>query len=95
VPGAGHPEFTFVLSLSHEPHVDPMLADLTGAVLRHVGYAPDAVTELSGGLERAIAGARAHGGRDCQVAFRAHRGELHIEVACDAAGRWRTSRPLP
>ena len=41
------PDFTFSLALSHVPHFDSMLANLTGAVLRHVGYPPDAIGELS------------------------------------------------
>ena len=35
------------------------------------------------------------GGRECQVAFRAHAGELHIELRCDGGGEWSASRPLP
>jgi len=85
----------FSLARSHEPRFDSMLADLTGAVLRHAGYGPDAVSELSGVLERAVAGALANGGRDCQVAFSARNGELHMEFASDAGAGWRTSRPLP
>ena len=85
----------FSLSLSHAPRLDSMLADLSGAVLRHAGYAPDAVSELSGVLERAIAGALANGGRDCQVAFSARNGELHMVLTSDAGTDWRTSRPLP
>jgi hypothetical protein len=85
----------FMLSLSHEVRFEPMLAVLTGAVLSQVGYAPDEVTELSGVLERAIAGALADGGRDCQVAFRAHNGELHLELTSDGGAGWRTSKPLP
>jgi hypothetical protein len=85
----------FSLARPHEPRFDPMLADLTGAVLRHTGYAPDAVAELSGVLERAIASALAAGGRDCQVAFCARNGELHMEFTSDGGAGWRTSRPLP
>jgi hypothetical protein len=46
-------------------------------------------------LERAIASALAAGGRDCQVAFSAWNGELHMEFTSDGGAGWRTSRPLP
>jgi len=95
VPGAGHPEFTFRLALSHETRFDPMLADLAGAVLRYIGYAQDASTELSGVFQRALTTTLAGGGREWQVAFRAHEGELHIELRSGAGAEWRTSRPLP
>jgi hypothetical protein len=95
VADAGPPEFTFTLALAHEPRFDPMLADLAAAVLRYVGYAPDVVKELSGGLREAVSGALANGGRECQVAFRAHDGVLHIELRSDAVDDWHASRPLP
>jgi hypothetical protein len=72
-----------------------MLADLATAVLRHVGYDAGEVRELIGVLQDAMAHAVARGGRACEVAFRAHDGELHLALTCDAAGEWRTSRPLP
>jgi hypothetical protein len=95
VPDAGPPEFTFTLALAHEPRFDQMLADLAGAVLRHVGYGPDAVMELSGVVRQALSRVLANGGRECQVAFRAQDGALHIELRSDAGAEWRTSRPLP
>jgi len=95
VADAGPSEFTFSLALAHEPRFDAMLADLAGAVLRYVGYAPDAVKELSGVLRQALSGVLANGGRECQMAFRAHDGVLHLELRSDAGGEWHTSRPLP
>ena len=95
MPDAGPPEFTFTLALAHEPRFDPMLADLAGAVLRHVGYAPEEVTELSGVIRQALSRVLANGRRECQVRFRAHECELHIELRSDAGAEWRTSRPLP
>ena len=72
-----------------------MLADLAGAVLRHAGYAPGAVKELSAAIGQGLSAVLANGGRECQVAFRAHDGMLHVELRSDAGGEWRTSRPLP
>jgi len=95
VADVGPQEFTFTLALAHEPQFDPMLADLAGAVLRHVGYAPDAITELSGVVRQALSRVLANGGRECQVAFRAHDGALHIELRSDAGAEWGTSWPLP
>jgi hypothetical protein len=90
-----HPVFTFSLALSHEPHFDSMLADLTGAVLRHVGYPPDAIGELSGAVQHALARGLANGGHQCEVAFRAQAGELHIDLTIVPGSTWRTSKPLP
>jgi hypothetical protein len=95
VPDAGRPEFTFSLALSHDPRFDRMLADLTSAVLRHVGYPPEAVTELIGVLQNAMAGKLAAGGRECQVAFRAQDGQLRIGLTFDGGAQWCTVRPLP
>jgi hypothetical protein len=95
VTAAVRPEFTFSLALSHEPRFDRMLADLAAAVLRHVGYAPDEVSELIGVLQGAVAGALANGGRECRVGFRAHDGELHLALTFDDGAVWRASRPLP
>jgi hypothetical protein len=95
VPADGRPEFTFSLALAHEPRFDPMLTELTSAVLRHVGYPPEAVTELIGVLQGALATALDNGGRECQVAFRAQDGQLDIALTFDAGGEWRTVRPLP
>jgi hypothetical protein len=95
VTAADRPVFTFSLALSHEPRFDPMLADLTAAVLRHVGYPPHEVSELIGVLQGAVAGALAGGGRECRVGFRARDGELHIALSFEDGAVWRTSRPLP
>jgi hypothetical protein len=95
VPAAGPSSFTFSLALSHEPRFDPMLAELTTAVLHHLGYSPGEVAELIGVIQGAIAGATANGGRDCQVAFRAHDGELHVAISFADGVEWRTSRHLP
>ena len=89
------PDFTFSLALSHVPHFDSMLANLTGAVLRHVGYPPDAIGELSGAVQHALAHGLANGGRQCEVAFRAQEGELQIELTIVPGSTWRTSKPLP
>jgi hypothetical protein len=95
VPAAGRPEFTFSLALSHEPRFDPMLVDLTSAVLRHVGYPPEAVTDLIGVLQSAMASELTDGERECQVAFRAEDGQLHIALTSGRGADWRTARPLP
>jgi hypothetical protein len=95
VPAAGHHEFTFSLALSQEPRPDPMLAELATAVLHHVGYAQDDVSDLVATLERALAGAGANGCRRCEVAFQAHGGELQVALTLDDGVQWRTSRRLP
>jgi hypothetical protein len=72
-----------------------MLGDLAAAVLRHAGYEPDEVAELIGVLHGALARALANGGRECQIAFRAGKGELHMALTSDDGAEWRTSRVLP
>jgi hypothetical protein len=95
VPAAGRSEFTFSLALSHEPRFDPMLADLATAVLRHVGYEAGDVSELIGVFQGAMTSALENGGRECEVAFHARAGELHLALTFDDGAEWRTSRHLP
>jgi hypothetical protein len=87
-------DFQFSLALSDEPFFDRMLTDLVSAVLGHVGYAPDATTELAG-VVRGVLADRCRGDARCRIRFVARDGELQIGIAQDGAPEWRTSRPLP
>jgi hypothetical protein len=88
-------DFLFALELSDEPHFDGMLAELTAAVLTHVGYAPPAIEELRGVLRAALAAGQSNGSTHCDVRFRAWSGELQISVAYAGGAEWRATRPLP
>jgi hypothetical protein len=81
----------FELALPDQPDSSTIVADLAAAVLTYVGYAPDAIAELTA----AMRGAVVDGGRPCRVTFQAHEGHLQIAVACDGAAQWHTNRPLP
>ncbi len=88
-------DFQFTLVLSDEPHFEPMLADLVGAVLQHVGYAPDAIAEVAAALRDERARGAAAGRHRCRVAFEARDGELRIGIAFDGAEERRIARRLP
>jgi hypothetical protein len=88
-------DFFFALQLSDGPPFERMLAELTSAVLVHVGYAAAAVDELAGVLRKALADGHTRGRTRCDVRFRARSGELHISVAYEGGAEWRTTRPLP
>ena len=84
----------FELALPDQPDAATIVADLATAVLGYVGYAPDAIADVSAKMGDAVAGA-ARGRHGCRVAFRAHGGELQIAVTSDGAAAWQTARPLP
>ena len=84
----------FELALPDQPESKAIVADLAAAVLGYVGYAPDAIADVTGKMRDAVAGA-ARGRHSCHVAFRAHDGELEIAVRADGAAAWQTARPLP
>ena len=87
-------EFIFELALPDQADAVTIVADLATAVLGYVGYAPDAIADVSAKMGDAVAGA-ARGRHGCRVAFRAHGGELQIAVTSDGAAAWQTARPLP
>ena len=88
-------EFLFALELSDEKSFDGMLAEVTRAVLVHVGLDTPAIDELSRALRRALGDGAAAGRHRCDVRFRAHAGELQIVVVYDGGQPWETTRPLP
>jgi hypothetical protein len=88
-------EFIFELALPDQSDSTAIVADLAAAVLGYVGYAPDAIADVTAKMGAAVAGAAARGRHGCQIAFRAHGGELRIAVTSDGAAAWQTARPLP
>jgi len=87
-------EFIFELALPDQSDPTAIIADLATAVLGYVGYAPDAIADVTAKMGDAVAGA-ARGRQGCHVAFRVHGAELHIAVTSDGAAAWQTVRPLP
>jgi hypothetical protein len=88
------PDFFFSLELSDETAVDSLVNDLAGSVLRHSGYAPDAVADISAALRDALQRTAAGGAARCDVRFSAGNGELNMAVSSNGAD-WRATRPLP
>jgi hypothetical protein len=88
------PEFFFSLDLSDERAFDSMMNDLTAGILRHAGYAPDAVADIAAVLSAALHQAASAGGVHCGVQFSAEGGELRMAVSSNGTD-WRGSRPLP
>jgi len=86
-------EFLFALELSDEPQYDGMLAELTGAVLAHVGYQAAAIEELRGVLRAALKGRGS--AAPCDIRFRVEAGKLHITLTSAGSAEWQTTRPLP
>jgi hypothetical protein len=91
---AGH-EFVFALELSDEPYFDGMLADVTSAVLVHVGYHGAAIETLRAELRAALKAGAAAGHARCDIRFRAHSGHLHVSIAYPGRAEWRATRALP
>jgi hypothetical protein len=91
---AGH-EFVFALELSDEPYFDGMLADVTRAVLVHVGYQSAAIERLRSELVTALRAGAAAGHPRCGIRFSAHLGQLQITIAYPGRDEWRATRPLP
>jgi len=88
-------EFIFELALPDQPDSRAIIADLAAAVLGYVGYAPQAIADVTAELHVAVADASVRGRNGCLVAFRAQDGELRIAVKSGGADAWQTARPLP
>jgi hypothetical protein len=88
-------DFTFEMALPHQSDSEAIVAELATAVLGYVGYAPDAIADLTAKMCGAVADTTARGQRGCRVAFRAQGGELQIAVINDGTARWQDVRPLP
>ena len=89
-------DFLFALDLSDEPHFDRMLAALSDAVLRYVGYDAAAMDAVTAELRTALADGVRNGRARCDVRFCASHGQLQITVAYAGGGPvWETTRTLP
>lgn len=87
-------DFLFTLRLADDGSSDQMLSDLTASVLRHVGYTPAEIGELSDEVRKGLVKGRV-AGAEYGLQFRAHGGELDITVSQGDRRLFRTSRRLP
>ena len=91
----GH-EFLFALDLpADERCLDGMLTDVAAAVLGHLGYTGERLTEITAVLRDALAAGAAPRRQRCDVTFRARGGELEIVVSCGGHNEFRTTLALP
>jgi hypothetical protein len=89
-------DFFFALDLSDEPHFDRMLAALSDAVLRYVGYDAAVMVAMTAELRAALADGVKNGRARCDVRFLTSNGQLQITVAYAGGGpAWQTTRELP
>ena len=86
-------QFYFSLELSSQGVEASLVEELAGRVLEHVGCSRDAIPELAGALEQAVA-RNAFGERRCDVQFRAQNGQLEILVSSNGGRIFQTSRPI-
>ena len=89
------PDFFFALDLSDEPPFDRMLARLSEAVLRHVGYDSAAAAALTMEIHAALAAGTTAGRGRCHVRYSAACGTLRIAVRYAGGPAWETTRGLP
>jgi len=87
-------DFTFSLHLAEGVRFDEMLRDLTDSVLRHVGYSAEAIAGIVDEMRSRVTAARRRG-MGCDVAFRAHGGNLEILVSQGGESVYRTLHHLP
>jgi hypothetical protein len=91
----GH-EFLFALDVPADARrLDGMLTDVAAAVLGHLGYTGQRLTEITTVLRGALAAGPAPRRQRCDVAFRAHGGELEIVVSGGGQPEFRTTLALP
>ena len=89
-------EFLFALDLPDCLHRAEVLVDeVASALLRQVGYACEATTEMVALLHAALTQDSPHESHVHRVLFTAQAGELQIVVSYGNGREWRTRRPLP
>jgi hypothetical protein len=89
-------DFVFTLRLADDAGWDEMVNDLTTSVLRHLGYTPSVLDELSGLVRAGFANEKDRAaGAEYDLGFRAHEGQIEIVVHRDEQTVFHTSRRLP
>jgi hypothetical protein len=86
-------DFFFSLEFSSQGAPVALIEELTSHVLKYVGLAETAVSELGAALQQAALGASA-GQRRCDIQFRVGGGKLEIVVTANGGRVWQTTRVL-
>lgn len=87
--------FKFTLELSGQGVSAPLLEQLAGQVIRHVGASSVPMEQLRGALAQATADGTFGGARRCDVQLRAHNQKLEILVSANGGRLWQTSCDIP
>lgn len=82
------PEFVFAIEISGPLPSSRMLRDLASHVLGHAGCPTADVPAIVEALHAAVAGSASGGTVSCGVRFRAHAGEVVIDVESKGARIW-------
>ena len=88
-------QFLFALKISGHPQQVALLGDLAECVLKQVGYAPPAITDIVAKLRDALEQGSSGGVRECDMQFRSEAGQLLIVVSYAGGREWRVVRALP
>jgi hypothetical protein len=83
----------FALTVAEDDRLDALLRDLTTSVLNHLGYDATAIAALDDQVRASVSTGRAAG--EYNVRFRAHAGEIDIDVSRGGRHLFHTSRRLP
>ena len=87
--------FAFALEFSSQGAPSPLLEELAGQVLRHVGCRALPTGDLTAALAKATAGGAFGGAARCDLQFRAHNHTLEILVSANGGRVWQTSCQIP
>jgi len=88
-------DFLFEIEFSGPVPSGEMLSDLACQVLEHVGCSSADLPAMVDELQAAMAGCASVGDVSCGLRFRAHAGELEIDVTSSGGGRiWHASRRM-
>ena len=86
-------EFLFEIELSGPVPSRDLLSDLACQVFEQAGCSSADLPAIVDALQSAVAGCAAAGEVSCGLRFRAHAGELEIDVTSSGGGRiWHASR---
>jgi len=88
-------DFFFALDLSDEPHFDRMLATLSDALFRFVGYDAASAGTLTTEVHKTLTDGAKAGHQRCDVSFKVGHGQIDITVAFAGGPSSTLSRALP
>jgi len=86
---------TFSLEFSSQGVPVPLLEELAGQVLRHVGGATQPSDELTAALAKATASGGFGGSARCDIQLRVHNQTLDILVSANGGRIWQGTCAIP